>query len=205
MDSYSWIVFASPSAVRFALGRAPRLAAHLRSQAAAAVAAVGTETAKALSEFRVPVAIVPEGQDQRQEGLVAALGHLTAGSRVLFPQTIGGRETLREALTAAGATVDVVPVSQTVALPLDFPPAPFDAATFASPSALNAFVGKWMAAALRDKVVAVIGPTTRDAALAAGVTVHVVPPTPSVEALVAALGAYRSGLSADPGGSQKVR
>ncbi len=205
VDSYSWVVFTSPSAVRFALGRAPQLATHLRSSATTAVAAVGTETARAATEYGVPVAIVPEGQDQRQEGLVAALGHLPAGSRVLFPQAIGGRELLREALTAAGATVDVVPVSRTVALRLDVPPSPFDAATFASPSALRAFVARWTAVPLRDKVVAVMGPTTRDAALAAGVTVHVVPTAPSVEALVAALGAYRSGLGADPSGSPNVR
>jgi uroporphyrinogen-III synthase len=205
VGSYSWIVFTSPSSVRFALGRAPQLAAHLRSSAATAVAAVGTETARAAREYGVPVAVVPEGQDQRQEGLVAALGHLPPGSRVLFPQAIGGRELLREALTAVGATVDVVPVSRTVALPLDVAPPPFDAATFASPSALRAFVAKWTVAALQDKVVAVMGPTTRDAALAAGVTVHVVPSAPSVEALVAALGAYRLGLSADLSGSHKVR
>ena len=153
------------------------------------VAAVGTETAKALTAHGVPVALVPD--DQRQEGLVAVFGTLAAGTRILFPQTVGGRELLREALSHAGAIVDVVAVSETVALSLSNPPPAFDVATFASPSALRAFVAGQSVAALADKVVAVIGPTTRQAARTAGVTVHVEPATPSIAALVAALGAYR--------------
>ena len=187
--AYAWIVFTSPSAVRFAFDRALNLATLLRAPGAAAVAAVGTETAKTLAGYRVPVALVPA--DQRQEGLVAAFDTLAAGTRVLFPQTLGGRELLRETLANAGAIVDVVAVSETIALPLESPPPPFDVATFASPSALRAFVAGLAVAALTDKVVAVIGPTTREAARAAGVTVHVEPPTPSVGALVTALGAYR--------------
>jgi uroporphyrinogen-III synthase len=118
---------------------------------------------------------------------------------VLFPQTIGGREHLREVLTERGAIVDVVPISRTVSLSPGVLPAPpvFDVATFASPSALRAFVAAWTAAALADKIVAVMGPTTLDAARAAGVTVHVVPPTPSVAALVAALAAHRLAHSRD--------
>jgi uroporphyrinogen III methyltransferase/synthase len=190
--SFDWIVFCSPSAVRFALGRAPQLEALLRLSPAPAVAAVGDETARRLNQYGIPVALVP--QDQRQEGLVAAFGdRLPAGTRVLFPQTIGGREHLREALCGAGAIVEVVPVSRTVGLPLDVPPPPFDAVIFASPSAVKAFVAKLTVAALRDKVVAVMGATTRDAAVAAGVGVHVVPAAPSVVALVDALGAYRAG------------
>ncbi|MES1204903.1 MAG: uroporphyrinogen-III synthase [Pseudomonadota bacterium] len=187
--SYAWIVFTSPSAVRAALGRAPRLASDLRQSPAPAVAAVGTETARALAEHDVPVALVPD--DQRQEGLVARMAALAAGSHVLFPQALGGRELLREALERQGIKVDLVPVSETSALALDAPPAPFDVATFASPSALRAFVAAWTPAALDAKVVAVIGPTTQEAARAASVAVHVVAPTPSVSALVAALVTYR--------------
>lgn len=186
--AYAWIVFTSPSAVRFAFDRALNLATLLRAPGAAAVAAVGTETAKTLAGYRVRVALVPG--DQRQEGLVASFDGLAAGTRVLFPQTLGGRELLRETLANAGAVVDVVAVSETTALPLEFPP-PFDVATFASPSALRAFVAGLGVAVLTNKLVAVIGPTTREAAREAGVTVHVEPPTPSVVALVTALGAYR--------------
>ena len=155
------------------------------------VAAVGAETARALAALGIAVALVPE--DQRQEGLVAALASVPAGARILFPQALGGRELLPEALGARGVHVDVVPVSRTLALALPTAPPPFDVATFASPSALKAFlVGAGAGpAALRGKVVAVIGPTTEAAARAAGVAVDVIPAAPSVPALVAALVARR--------------
>ena len=198
--AYGWLVFTSPSAVTFALDHAPTLARALATPGAPRVAAVGSETARALRERGVPVALVPE--DQRQEGLVAGLvagfGALAAGTRILFPQAIGGRELLREQLEARGAVVEVVPVSETRARPLPDAPPPFDVATFASPSALRAFVAGRTAAALVGKVVAVIGPTTRDAALAAGVTVDVVPRAPSVAALIQALAAHRAAHDGRP-------
>lgn len=189
LESYDWIVFTSPSAARLAMARAAELLGRLRLPDAPAVAAVGAETARALAAHAIPVALVPD--DQRQEGLLAALGTRAAGARILFPQALDGRSLLRDELARAGATVDVVPVSRTIALPLPVPPAPFDAATFASPSALHAFLARWTPAALQDKVVAVMGPTTRDAALAAGVAVQVIPARPSVAALVAALAQHR--------------
>ena len=81
------------------------------------------------------------------------------------------------------------------ALPLEAPPPPFDVATFASPSALKAFVAAGHLSSLAGKVVAAIGPTTRDAASAAGVSVQVVPETPSVPALIAALAAHRGAIA----------
>jgi len=206
LATYAWVVLTSPSAVQFALQRHPALGAALADARAPRVAAVGRETARALEQHGVPVALVPD--DQRQEGLVAAFGALAPGTRVLFPQALGGRELLAEALSARGVIVDVVGISQTTALPLEAAPPPFDAATFASPSALRAFVGaQWPGAgagdspaltgaqALQGKVVAVIGPTTAVAARAAGVAVDVVAPAPSVAALVQALGDHRRRMS----------
>lgn len=190
LDSYDWLVFTSPSAVRFALDHARDLPRALLAEPAPAVAAVGGETARALRDRGVEVALVPD--DQRQEGLAAAFVSLSAGARVLFPQALGGRELLPETLARRGVTVDVVPVSQTTALPLASPPPEFDVVTFASPSALRAFVTARGLAALAGKVVAVIGPTTAQAARDAGVSVDVMARTPSVAALVAALGAARA-------------
>jgi uroporphyrinogen-III synthase len=189
LPSYAWLVLTSPSAARFALDRAPALAGALAAPGAPAVAAVGRETARALAARGVPVAMVPD--DQRQEGLVASFGDLAPGTRVLFPQAIGGRELLRDALVARGASVDVVPVSQTRPLPLAEGPPPFDAAIFASPSALRAYAAGRGAASLSGKVVAVIGPTTRAAAEEEGLTVDVMPAVPAVTDLLAALAAYR--------------
>ena len=189
LSDYAWVVFTSPSAVRFAFGHAPDLPVRLGTRPGPAVAAVGPETAKALADHGVE-ALVPD--DQRQEGLIEILGTLGPGTTILFPQAIGGRETLREVLEAAGISVAVVPVSETLPVKIQGPPPPFDVATFASPSALRAFVDRVGLAALAGKVVAVIGPTTAAAARQIGVSVHVVAPKPSVSALVAALCAHRA-------------
>jgi len=111
-----------------------------------------------------------------------------------YVQAIGGRELLRDELAQRGMTVDVVPVSQTVERALGDPPPAFDVATFASPSALRAFVrgrGEDGRQALASAIVAAIGPTTADAAAVLGVRVDVVPPAPSMAALIDALAVYR--------------
>jgi uroporphyrinogen-III synthase len=187
---YEWAIFTSPSAVRLSCARAGEIGAAARLEGLR-VAAVGGETARVAAAAGLRVDLIPPPEEQRQEGLVAAFGALSPGTRVLFPQTIGGREHLRDVLTARGCVVDVVPVSQTIPEPL-LPPLPaFDAVLFASPSALRAFVDRWGVAALEPPVVAVIGPTTSAAARDLGVRVDVIPVAPNVAALVDGLVAHR--------------
>ncbi|HEY2904051.1 MAG TPA: uroporphyrinogen-III synthase [Polyangia bacterium] len=188
IGGYQWAIFTSPSAVRFTLARAGEKGA---SFADLKIAAVGAETARALDAAGINVDALPAFDQQRQEGLAAALAALPAGTRVLFPQAIGGRDFLVESLGRQGCAVDVVAVSQTAALALGGAPPAFDVATFASPSAFHAFVDGHGAAALHGRIVAAIGPTTAASIAAAGVSVDVVPDSPSATAMVSALIAFR--------------
>jgi uroporphyrinogen-III synthase len=183
LAEYDWLIFTSASAVQMAIPRLPAAvnpAALPRPQ----VAAVGGETARALGQHGFTVARVPD--DQRQEGLIAAFGDLPAGTRFLFPQAVNGRDALAAALRVRGCEVDVVPASQTVSVP-DMPDLPeFDVASFASPSALEAFVARHGVGPLAAKGTVVIGPTTAAAAHAHGLK-PMVARTPRIEEVIRAL------------------
>jgi uroporphyrinogen III methyltransferase/synthase len=114
------------------------------------------------------------------------LRDLEVGTRLLFPHALAGRDMLIDALRGRGCQVDVVAAYQTA--PRDpMPPLPaFDVATFASPSALVAFVEKHGTCALASKTIAVIGPTTAAEAVRHGLS-PVIAAEPNIDALISAI------------------
>jgi len=182
LEHYDWVLFSSASAVRHTLSRLaapPLLAQHGRM-----IGAVGEATARVLSDAGVRVDLVP--QESNGAGLAAALSNLKPGTRVLFPQTIGGRPEVEQALRSQGCLVDVVPASRTQpVVPLPALPA-FDVATFASPSALRAFLAQHPAVVLHSRPLIVIGPSTAAEAYRAGLEPRVAR-TPTPEGFMTAI------------------
>ena len=182
LDDYDWLILTSQTAVAMVLGRLPgrRFPAGMRPK----IAAIGPKTAQAITQAGGDVALVPV--DSRQEGLVQALPTLPMGTRVLLPLAADGRTLLSETLRARGCIVDQVPVYRTTSRAEWLPLPDFDVATFASPSALRAFLASPGREALLGKTVVVIGSTTAKEASDHGLH-PVVAKTPDVEALVFAV------------------
>jgi uroporphyrinogen III methyltransferase/synthase len=111
LAGYDLLVVSSPNGVR-------ELFAHLRDArelAGLRVAAMGPGTARALKEHGIAADIVPKRSVA--EGMVEALAEVHS-QRVLIARGKEGRDVLPEALRERGATVDVLPLYETVPEPL---------------------------------------------------------------------------------------
>jgi len=197
LRSFSWVAFASANAVAWTCARMQALGIPTTALAAPRLAAVGRATAGALRRAVRSPDLVPA--DARGEALAAAMAPEVRGLRVLVPRAEEGRPELTEGLAAAGAEV-VAPVAYRT-LPAD-PEAlrpladlvergQVDAIVFASPSAVRA-----VAVALGERAgllarasIAVIGPTTAEAARQQGWPVAVRPSYPDTGALAEAIAA----------------
>ncbi|HEX3947480.1 MAG TPA: uroporphyrinogen-III synthase, partial [Acidimicrobiales bacterium] len=195
---YDWVAFSSVNAVE-------RLMVRLRDSRAlgrARVAAVATGTAAALARFGVVADLVPERGTA--EGLAEAFPVAPPGGRVLFPRAAVARRSLPEGLAAKGWSVDEVEAYRTVAAvpPADELAAALEEAEvvmFTSPSTVAGYLALATTGGLSlpgPPVVACIGPVTAAAARKAGLEVAVESPSPSGEALVAAVVAHLAGLPA---------
>jgi uroporphyrinogen-III synthase len=136
--SFDWIVFTSPTGVRFFAEQASRAGidpAGLRCR----IAAVGPGTARALESARFIPAVVARRGDA--EGLAAELApQVREGETVLAVQPETAGTTLVKALGERGAQVDAVPFYRTVPakecaeISGEIESGAYDAVVFTSPS-----------------------------------------------------------------------
>ncbi len=205
--AYDWVVFTSANALDRFLGRARSrgmdMGRLVDEMAERKVAAVGPATAARCMEEGIRPDYVPE--EAVAESLIdgfASLG-LGRGTRVLLPRAQQAREVLPEALRAAGAIIDVVPVYRT--MPADADPevvahiarGDADIVTFTSPSTVRNFLRMFestdAAGTVRGLRSVSIGPVTSDALRAAGIEPFAEAPEHTsdglVDALVRAVGA----------------
>ena len=99
-DAHDWTIYTSANAVDASLEQLGR-------PARCRIAAVGRATSRALEAQGIAVHAIPEGRFD-SEGLLALPAFAApAGQRILILRGEGGRELLREALQARGATVTV--------------------------------------------------------------------------------------------------
>jgi uroporphyrinogen III methyltransferase/synthase len=192
LDRYRTVAFASAHAVDAVVGALMASGRDLRALAGVRLAAVGAATARRLEEVHLRADVQANGGGA---ALAAEIRAASCEGPVLLPRAHGGREELREALVAAGYTVEAVDAYDSVLDEAALARAarthrlrPYDAIAFASPKGASAFLSALGGAArLGPSLVGAIGETTRAALVEAGVTVTVVPPEPSLPVLVDAL------------------
>jgi uroporphyrinogen III methyltransferase/synthase len=198
--AFDWIVLTSANAVDALMGAGFQAAAR-RAVGAARFCAVGPSTAAHLKKQGLAADLVAD--EARAEGVIAAMtaSGTVGGKSILIPRADIGRDAIARALSEAGALVTEVIAYQTVA-EQTVPDAVLraleagrvDVTTFTSGSAVRALAGMLGADRTRSlldrSVVAVIGPTTADAARRAGLTVAIQPTQYTVPALVDAIVRY---------------
>lgn len=192
--SYDWLVFTSGNAVRF-FARAVREAGSDTSGVIGAprVAAVGPATAAAVeAELGLPVAVVPEFFTGDELAAAMATVAPVRGATVLWPRALEAREALPRDLVAAGARLDAPVAYRTVplrdaaaALAQLMADGGVDVVTLTSPSAVRCLAAEGPPPT--GVIIAAIGTSTAEAAIDAGLPVHVVPVHQTIPGLVAAL------------------
>lgn len=176
LTTFQWLIFTSTNGVNYFFEQLP---AGLTFPGR--IAAVGQQTAHALTHWCQQAAVVPARFTAAD--LPAVLGDV-AGQHILLPQGNLARPELAQLLQEAGAMVYPLTIYHTSTPPAD--PAVLqrlaagvDGVTFTSPSTFAGFYqlcGTELAQKiLQTAVVACIGPTTAQAVQTAGFTVHLIP------------------------------
>ncbi|MBI3048171.1 MAG: uroporphyrinogen-III C-methyltransferase [Acidobacteria bacterium] len=202
--AFDWIVFTSANAVDAFMQAVLEGGRDVRALSGPKLCTVGPGTADRLAQYGVKVDLIPE--EFRAEGVLRALAGTgrMEGLRVLLPRADIGREVIADELRRAGAVVSDVVAYRTVledSLPEQGPDVygmllqgQIDVVTFTSASAVRGFARIYGAEQATDllehTVVAVIGPTTAEAARQAGFPVTVQPSASTVPALVDAIVAH---------------
>ncbi len=200
---FQWVAFTSVNAVRAVREKFEEYGLDARAFAGLKVAAVGDQTAAALTAFGVRPDLVPAGE-QSSAGLLEDFPEFDPIfdpiNRVFLPRADIATDTLVAGLIEMGWEVEDVTAYRTVRAA---PPAAetreaiktggFDAVLFTSSSTVRNLVGI-AGKPHATTVVACIGPATAKTAEEHGLRVDVLAETPSVAALAEALAAHGDSL-----------
>jgi uroporphyrinogen III methyltransferase/synthase len=197
---YRWAIFTSVNGVAMARRRLEISGRGADALGACQIAAIGPATAQALVAWGLSVSVVPG--EYVAEGLADSLRPLIdPGDRILLPRAAETRDALVRALAEMGAVVDEVAAYRTRAaagevanLQQALERRAVDAVTFTSSSTVRHFAAVFepeqLAALMSPVTVACIGPITRNAAAAFGLTTHVMPTEYTIPALADAIVAH---------------
>lgn len=194
-QGYDWVVFTSVNGVQCFRAALRASGYDLRRVGQARIAAIGSETARAVESAGLNVDFVPSRFVA--EEVAREFPEPVAGKRVLIPRAQVARELLPELWREQGAIVDVVPVYESVPDEADgeelrerLRAREVDVVTFTASSTVEGFMRRFGDLDLTFLTVACIGPITADTARKSGLQVDVVAEEYTVSGLVQALEAH---------------
>jgi uroporphyrinogen-III synthase len=112
LGEYDWLILTSANAVNVLAEHSKSLGVKISAFNNLKTVAIGSATASALAEQGINIDLVPDRYVA--ESVVDALESRVRGSRILLARARIARDVIPEALTNAGAQVDVVDAYQTV-------------------------------------------------------------------------------------------
>ncbi len=198
-----WLIFTSANAVIYFMQAFYRQGYDARRLGRVRLAAIGKATAIALRRFHLVPDFIPQRSTSLDLVEELSAAYPLDGRKILLPRSSIAPDELPQSLQALGARVEPVTVYKVI--PAEPNPEALDAlltgnldvAVFFSPSALTGLAarlakdGCQIGEVLRGITVACIGPTTAQAARELGLQVDLVPDTPGVEGMLAALIRHR--------------
>jgi uroporphyrinogen III methyltransferase/synthase len=199
LQTFDWIIFSSPNAVKYFLNRLFEKGNDIRSLGSARIACVGASTADCVREYHLNVDLVP--RSFRAEGLVEEFEKLDMkGKNILIPRAKKAREILPQGLEAMGANVTIATTYETVTPELRqdvveiLRDEDVDVLTFTSSSTVKNFF-KMVPSDLRDRIlskakIACICPVTAKTAENQGLTIDIQPEKSTIKDMVDAIEAF---------------
>jgi len=198
-----WLIFTSANAVNYFMQAFYRQGYDARRLGRVRLAAIGKATALALRRFHLMPDFIPQRSTSLDLVEELSAAYPLDGRKILLPRSSIAPDELPQSLQALGARVEQVTVYKVI--PVEPNPEALDTlltgnldvAAFFSPSALTGLAahlaqdGCLIGEILRGITVACIGPTTAQAARELGLQVDLVPDTPGVEGMLAALIRHR--------------
>jgi uroporphyrinogen III methyltransferase/synthase len=201
LPGFDWLVLTSANGVSAVWERLAALNLDARALAGVKVAAIGSETARALAQRGIRADIVPD--EYKAEGLLESFPEAMQGQRVLLARAKEARDVLPRGLAERGAQVTEIVAYRTVTgsgraadLARLLREGRVHAVTFTSSSTVNNFVdllskelasGESVTGLLAGVLIACIGPITAQTAAGHGLKVDVQAKEYTIDGLVEAI------------------
>ena len=199
LASYQWIIFTSVNGVDSFFQRLHEMKKDSRAFGSGQVCAIGPETAASLRQRGIAPDYVPA--EYRAEAIIDGFSSLgVKGARILIPRALEARDILPEQLVQQGASVNVVPVYETLPDSADIPSLldliqkkSVNMVTFTSTSTVKNFCaafqekGCHLPDLLKGVDIACIGPVCAKAAESHGLEVRIMPKEYTIAAMTQAI------------------